>query len=429
MKISPARVAAFEVLVRIETERAFSSVLLPEFERGLDERDRRLCHQLTLGVLRQQIYLDRVIDHLATGKKIDTAIRVILRLALFQLTSLDKIPHHSAVNESVLLTQKAKKSSAKGFVNALLRRYLREGFQASYKDELERISVETSHPPWLIERWAASFGAEDAEKFAASNNEVPAVAFRYTGSITKQLEIDAFESDLVPGCFITERYSPALIEAAENGEIYLQDEGSQMVGSTIELLGAKTFLDVCAAPGSKATQIAAKALGTKALIVAGEFHSHRTRFLLENCRKQELDRVTVIQYDAETSLPFQDRSFDAVLVDAPCSGTGTIRHNPEIRYFLSPGDIDELSAKQRRILLNASKMVKDGGSLVYSTCSVESEENESVVEVLDSDTSFKRIRPSIAERFLAASDFGRTYPNQSRMDGFFIAKYERTGGN
>jgi 16S rRNA (cytosine967-C5)-methyltransferase len=170
-------------------------------------------------------------------------------------------------------------------------------------------------------------------------------------------------------------------------------------------------------------------LGTKAFIVAGELHSHRTRFLLENCRKQGLDRVAVVQYDAEASLPFDDRSFDTVLVDAPCSGTGTIRHNPEIRYFLSPTDIDQLSAKQRRILLNASKMVKDGGSLVYSTCSVEREENESVAEVLDADRSFRRVRPPISEKFLAADDFGRTYPKRGRMDGFFIAKYERSGSN
>src|SRR5688572_24924505 len=429
MKISPARVAAYEILLRIETERAFSSVLLPEFEKRLDERDRRLCHQPTLGVLRRQIYLDRVIDHLAAAKKIDTAIRVILRLGLFQLIDLDKIPPHSAVSESVLLVQKAKKSSAKGFVNAVLRRYIREGYEAKYEDGLERISVETSHPRWLIERWAASFGIEDAEKFAASNNEVPAVAFRYTNRSTRPLNVDAKGSDLVPGCFIAERYSPALIKAAEDGEIYLQDEGSQMVGSTIELSESETFLDVCAAPGSKITQIAAQAPGTNALIVAGELHTHRTRFLLENCRKQGMDRVAVVQYDAGTPLPFDERSFDAVLVDAPCSGTGTIRHNPEIRYFLSSADIDELSAKQRRILLNASKVVKDGGSLVYSTCSVESEENESVAEVFDSDPSFNRIKPSIAERFLAADDFGRTYPKRGRMDGFFIAKYERTGGN
>jgi 16S rRNA (cytosine967-C5)-methyltransferase len=425
MKISPARVAAFEVLLRIETERAFSSVLLPEFERNLAELDRRLCHQLTLGVLRQQIYLDRVIDHFTEGKKIDTAVRVILRLGLYQLDSLDKIPPHSAVSQSVLLVQRAKKSSAKGFVNAVLRRFLREGFTARYDDEIERISVETSHPRWLIERWAASFWIEHAEAFARSNNEIPPVAFRYANDSAKVPAINARKSEYVAGCFLADKYTSAIIEAAEKGEIYLQDEGSQIVGGTVALSESASFLDVCAAPGSKVTQIASRATGSDNLIIAGEFHAHRAAFLLENCRKQGLDRVSVVQFDAVTAIPFRERAFDAVLVDAPCSGTGTIRHNPEIRYFLSPADIKELSKKQRAILCNASKLVKKGGSIVYSTCSVENEENESVAAVLDADRSFKRVAPSVAGVFLADDGFGRTYPNRGRMDGFFIAKYVR----
>ncbi len=429
MKISPARVAALQVLLRIETERAFSSVLLPEVEADLEERDRRLCHQLTLGVLRRQIYLDRIIDHLAAGKKIDTAIRIILRLGLFQLIYLDKIPPHSAVSESVLLVQKAKKTSAKGFVNALLRRFIREGYDAKYSNDLERISVETSHPPWLIERWVAAFGTEAAEKFAASNNDMPAVAFRYVAADAENIAIGARESDLVPGCFIAERRDPALIDAAAKGDIYFQDEGSQMVGAAVTLSDKDTFLDVCAAPGSKATQIAANVQINGGNIVAGEIHSHRARFLLDNCRKQGQDQIAVVIYDAETDIPFEDRSFDVVLVDAPCSGTGTIKHNPEIRYFLSPDDIDELSAKQRRILRNASKLVRNGGTLVYSTCSVESEENEAVAQELDPDPAFERVPPSIPKEFLFDDGFGRTFPNAGQMDGFFVASFKRTGGN
>ena len=425
-KISPARTAAFEILLRIDKERAFSSVLLPDLEKKLDERDRRLCHQLTVGVLRRQIGLDRIIDHFAPGRKLDTAIRIILRLGLFQLIHLDKIPPHSAVSESVSLVQKAKKTSAKGFVNALLRCYLREGYQAVYEDDLERISVETSHPRWLIEKWAAAFGIREAEKFAASNNEVPKVAFRYTANATRDSGIGAHRSDFVPGCFIAERFSPPLLEAAERGEIYFQDEGSQMVGNSVEVPSSGTFLDVCAAPGSKASQIASKADGNAGMFVAGELHSHRARFLLENCRKQGLDNISVFQYDAETALPFAERSFDVVLVDAPCSGTGTIRHNPEIRYFLSQADIGGLSGKQRRILLNASKLVKNGGSIIYSTCSVESEENDLVVTVLDADDTFTRVRPPVAERFIATDGLCRTYPERGGMDGFFIAKYVRS---
>src|SRR5437899_5316405 len=150
MNISPARVAAFDVLMRIKTERSFSSVLLPIHEENLSLPDRGLCHELTLGTLRRQIFLDKIIDQFAKGKKLDTAVRIAIRLGLYQLTFLDKIPAHAAINESVNLVQKAKKSSAKGFVNALLRRATREPIVSDFVDDIERLSVETSHPRWLI---------------------------------------------------------------------------------------------------------------------------------------------------------------------------------------------------------------------------------------------------------------------------------------
>ena len=151
MKISPARIAAFDILLRVENDRAFSSVLLPAFEEGLSPADRGLCHELVLGTLRRQIYLDRAIDTLSHGKRLDIAVRVAVRLGLYQLLYLDRIPDHSAVNESVNLIQRAKKTSAKGFVNAILRRAVRELPAVNYADDLERLSVETSHPRWLLE--------------------------------------------------------------------------------------------------------------------------------------------------------------------------------------------------------------------------------------------------------------------------------------
>jgi len=159
MNISPARIAAFEILAKIETEKAFSSVLLPIYEEKLEAKDRALCHEITLGTLRKQIYLDRVIERLTNGKKLDAVVRVILRSAIYQLGFLDKIPAHAAINDAVNLVQKAKKTSAKGLVNASLRRYQREKIELSFTDEIERISVETSHPRWLIERWNNQFGA------------------------------------------------------------------------------------------------------------------------------------------------------------------------------------------------------------------------------------------------------------------------------
>lgn len=424
MKISPARVAAFDILKRIETERAFSSVLLPEYEASLSPKDRSLCHQLTLGVLRKQIYLDRIIDHFAGGKKIDVAVRVILRLGLFQLNFLDKVPDHSAVDESVNLVQQAKKSSAKGFVNAILRRSLREPFLSEYSDDIDRLSVETSHPRWLIEKWIAQFGAENAGAIAAANNQQPKMAFRLTAKSPQGLKFEGVQrSEIVESAFVVNRLTPEIADAAARGDIYFQDEGSQLVAQAVELPDGASFLDVCSAPGSKVSQIATRA---KDLIVAGDLYEKRVRFLKENCANQGADNVRIVQYDAEFALPFADESFDVVLVDAPCSGTGTIRHNPEIRYALAPGDFDELSRKQRRIMANASKLVKKGGSLIYSTCSLEIEENEAVAEdVLSGNGDFEKVRPSVPERFLRNDRYARTMPHRDEVDGFFIAAFNR----
>lgn len=428
MNISPARVAAFDILTKIEKERAFSSILLPELEQHLPPNDRGLCHQLTLGVLRKQIYLDRVIDHFASGKKIDSAVRISLRLGLYQLLFLDRIPDHSAVNESVNLAQRAKKSSARGFVNAVLRRSLRERYDPECTDEIERIAVETSHPRWLVERWIGRFGIEEAGKLAAANNEQPSAAFRFTLRAPANLRFEGSQpSETVPGCLIADSITSEMKAAAARGEIYFQDEGSQMVGNLVDLTPSGRFLDVCAAPGSKITQVAARCAGRDHLLVGGDVHSHRTRFLFANIRSQGVPHVDVIEYDAEVALPFADESFDVVLVDAPCSGTGTIRHNPEIRYFLQPGDINELSAKQRRILMNASKLVRNGGNLIYSTCSLEAEENEVVAQdFLAENPDFSKTGMKVPDRFVGDDGYARTVSHRDKMDGFFIGSFRRS---
>ncbi|MEO6051255.1 MAG: 16S rRNA (cytosine(967)-C(5))-methyltransferase RsmB [Pyrinomonadaceae bacterium] len=429
MKISPARTASFDVLLRIETERAFSSVLLPLFEANLSPVDRALCHELTLGTLRRQMYLDRIIDFFAAGKKIDTAIRITLRLALYQLFHLDKIPQYSAINESVNLVQRAKKTSAKGFVNAVLRRASREQVDLSFVDDLDRISVESSHPRWLIEKWVGDFGLNGSIKLAAANNEIPETAFRVIGDLSdegRRLIAASRTSDLIAGCYIVEKGEHQLSDLAEGGEIYLQDEGSQMVARSVEVPRDGRFLDVCAAPGGKSGLIAARAPNAR-LIAAGDLHGPRVEFLRENCRRQGAASVQVVQYDAQKSLPFADEVFDSLLVDVPCSGTGTIRRNPEIRYFLKPEDFSELPAKQLSILINASKLVRSGGTMIYSTCSLETEENEAVCKrFLAENIHYQSVAVNVPAKFLTDDGFARTWPQNDNMDGFFIAEFRRT---
>jgi 16S rRNA (cytosine967-C5)-methyltransferase len=430
MNISPARVAAFEILRKIELERAFSSVLLPLYEQRLSVKDRALCHNLTLGVLRKQIYLDKIIDFLV-GKKLDSAVRIILRIGLYQLLFLDKIPAYSAINESVNLVQKAKKTSAKGLVNAVLRRATREKIALNYTDEIERITVETSHPHWLIEKWREQFGLEEAEKIARANNETPNTVFRLTCKsdddtllILKKLGLEIAESEFVANAWKISSGSNEILRAyADDGKIYFQDEASQIVGQTVQIKDGESFLDVCAAPGSKTTQIANRNLSTENLQIAGDFYDHRVRTLKANCFRQGATSVNIVCYDAEQSLPFADEAFDCILIDAPCSGTGTIRHNPEIRYFLGAEDFEHLAAKQLKILQNASKNLKTNGSLVYSTCSMEREENEAVIEkFIAANDNFTKAAPNVAKQFLTAENYARTFPQRDETDGFFIAE-------
>ena len=425
-KISPSRIAAFEILRKIETGAAFSSILLPQYAENLAPNDRALCYQITLGVLRNKIYLDRLIEVLTKGKKTDPAIRTILEIGLYQLLYLDKVPDYSAINESVNLVQRAKKTSAKGFVNAVLRRATREIFDLKFSDETEKLSVETSHPRWLIEKWITNFGFEKTVDLAKANNEIPPICFRPTNNFSgdkNHFAENYKKSEFVDNCFIAEKFDEQLLELAAKNEIYFQDEASQMVGQTVELNDGEYFLDICAAPGSKTTQINSKfKIQNSKLSIAGDLYFSRVKFLQENCRKQGVDFVDFINYDAENSLPFADRSFDAILIDAPCSGTGTIRHNPEIRYFLQEKDFAELSGKQLRILENASKLVKSGGKLIYSTCSLEPEENEIVIEnFLKSNNEFEKITPLCPVRFLTDNGFARTFPSSDNMDGFFVS--------
>lgn len=420
-KISPARIAAFDVLYKIEADGGYSSILLPLVADTLKPRDRALCHEITLGVLRKMLALDRIIDQMARGKKLDTEVRIALRIGLYQLMFLDRVPDHSAIDESVSLAARAKKTSAKGLVNAILRNAIRNGVQPLYSDDGDKTSVETSHPEWLLERWGNQFGDDTAAKIAAANNSVPKMAFRLTkiGAGTS-IPTEAIQSSIVDGCFSVERVTPEVRELADKGLIYFQDEGSQLVGQITAHFPGGCLLDVAAAPGSKTTQIAST--GRFSTIVAGDLHMHRLSVLSDSCQRQGVDAVHLVQYNAENALPFADGSFDTVLLDAPCSGTGTIRHNPEIRYKLRESDIAELSSKQLKILNNASKLVAPGGRVVYSTCSLEREENEEVIDrFLLENEGWQKISPRVPAGLVTADGYIRTFPHQHETDGFFVA--------
>lgn len=412
MSIAPARRAAFDLLLRIERDGAYSSVLLPQFELSLQPLDRALCHEIVLGTLRTQLWCDAEINRLASAKKLDLEIRVILRMGMFQLARLDRVPPHAVINDAVELTRHARKSSASGMVNAVLRKFDREAPQARPARGEDSGFLDVSHPEWLLKRWGFQFGRDEALAIATANNIPIENSFRTVG-----------DGPLVE----TEDVGAAkLRELALEGQIYFQDKGSQLIGGAISLGPHDRFLDVCAAPGSKLTQIADRHRSGP-LIIGGDVHLSRVLQTKAAIQRQGLSRIPLAVYDATETLPFADGTFDSVLVDAPCSGTGTIRNNPEIRYRLKESDFVELSKRQSAILNEASRVIRSGGKLIYSTCSLEREEDETVAETfLSSHSNFTKVRPNVPSEHLTEDGFARTLPHRDSMDGFFIAVFEKS---
>ncbi len=443
--VSPARGAAFEILRRVEDEGSYAAPLLANVAETLRPEDRALCYELVLGVLRWQLWLDSLIEHYSGrgAERLDAPVRRALRLGLYQLRRLTRVPASAAVNESVNLAYHARLRSAAPFINGVLRRATREPTYDPTEgivDSIERIAVRTSHPPWLIGRWVAAFGAEEAEAFAASNNRIPSVAFRLNplrqesgaaATVVAQLKATGAKiskSRIAPGAWRVEGANGVLLRSlVEDGAIYLQDEASQLVAHALGACRGERVLDVCAAPGSKTTHLAALA-EDQAFVVAGDIHEHRLRVVGEAASRQGLQSIRRVAFDAAVGVPFAAGTFDRVLIDAPCTGTGTLRHNPEIRWRITPTDFAELAARQQGILAGAADAVRIGGLLVYSICSVEREENESVIkEFLRTHISFKQVPVKTSETLLVEGGAARTWPHKHDVDGFFIAALVRGG--
>lgn len=423
-EISPARLAAFNILQQVETG-AFSSILLAAEEPRLMTADRALVHELVLGVLRWQLFLDKIVEHFAKRRIEDPAVRIALRLGLYQLRFLTRIPASAAVNESVSLVRLARLSSATGFVNAVLRSAIREPDYDPAKDipdPLERISIRTSHPQWLIERWARSFGIQEAESFAEANNLVPPTAFRVVKVRANESEVlsklrsagaTVEPSRVAAGAWRVSGATALVRELSAAGELYLQDEASQRVAEVLDVKPNERVLDLCAAPGGKTTLMAGRA-EDNALIIAADRSATRMDTVISITNLHGLKSIKPLLLDAGEKLPFASNAFDKVLLDAPCSGTGTLRRNPEIRWRLTENDIGTFAENQRMFLANAAEVVTPGGRLVYSTCSVERVENEEVMEeFVARDDRFKLLTTE------------RTWPHRDGSDGFFIGVFER----
>ncbi len=441
MPISSARAAAFDILLRVHTQDAYASELLhSERLDRLDPADHRLATELVMGVLRWQSRLDAAIAPHSSRPlaKLDAQVLLALRLAAYQVMFLSRVPARAAINESVDLVKRAGKTSAAPFANAVLRKIAAAG--PSVPATLDcvnaaQLAEEFAHPLWLVERWAAHFGLEKSKAICRYDQQVPATCIRVESDDALR-ELSAEGITFAPGALLT---SARVVTAGDltqtrafrEGRVFIQDEASQLVAALVG--SGSRILDCCAAPGSKTAAIAAR--NPQAKIVAAELHPHRAELLRKRVRAANVEVVTgdVLQ------VPLQG-GFDRVLADVPCSGTGTLARNPEIKWRLRSGDLHELHAKQVAILSAALQQLAPGGRAVYSTCSLEPEENEAVVEevlaanqtvrLLDCHGELERLKESGE---LSADDVGtlasgpylRTLPGVQPCDGFFAAALRR----
>jgi 16S rRNA (cytosine967-C5)-methyltransferase len=405
--VTPARVAAFDILWRVATEDAFASNLLasPRYDR-LSREDHALAQELSLGVLRWQIQLDFFIERYARRPlgRLDPEVVIALRLGLYQLKFLLRIPPHAAINESVNLVKHRGKKSAAPLVNAALRAAQREegvdlnqATGAVLEGPLERLSVETAHPPWLLGRWVERYGEEDARDMALAGDSAPRAAFRFntrraSESQTRQWlaehNVAIRDSELTPGAAVIESGSLSpQSEPVREGWIYLQDEASQLVARLAAIrsnplrsrISSLKFLDLCAAPGGKTTLLASLS-PAESLVAAGDLRLHRLRTMKELSERLGVNNIPLVQFDAAAPLPFdQSDGFDVILLDAPCSGLGTLQRHPEIKLRMTEDRIAQLAELQKRLIVNAARHLCVGGLLVYSVCSTEPEEGEEVI--------------------------------------------------
>jgi 16S rRNA (cytosine967-C5)-methyltransferase len=435
--ISHARSAAFDILLRTERENSYASELLHSARySSLSAADHGLTTQIVLGVLRWRSRLDEAIAKTSSQplRQLDPEVLAALRMAAYQLFYLDRIPARAAIHESVELVKRARKKSAAGFVNAVLRKLSKTVAEpAKGLADPDSLARSFAHPGWLVARWSAQYGAEGAARICAYDQQAPPTAVRLRDGAAEQELRDAGIA-LSPGTLLSSARIVASGDitrtaAFREGRVVIGDEGSQLVGALVGQ--GSRILDCCCAPGGK-TSILADANPTS-VIVAVELHPHRARLTQKLVQQQN---VRVITADAR-KLPVS-AGFDRILVDVPCSGTGTLARNPEIKWRLKPEDFSDLQARQVAILESALKQLAPGGRLVYSSCSLECEENQEVIErALSAHFRVLEVRGELEK--LGSSDvltwcdlsalvegpFLRTIPGVQSCDGFFAAIIER----
>ncbi|MBQ3135537.1 MAG: 16S rRNA (cytosine(967)-C(5))-methyltransferase RsmB [Oscillospiraceae bacterium] len=438
-----ARRLALQTLCACERQGGWSDGVLKKqlAQAGLDSRDAALATQLCFGVVQNRILLDFYLSKFSNIplKRMESKVVYALRLGLFQMLFLTRIPHSAAVNSAVEMTRETSKNPrAAGMVNGILRALERNLDQLpliEQTDTVEYLSTLYSHPAWLVKLWLEELGKDETSALLAANNSAPAITAQVNTccisapALLARLSEQGVDAQLHPwlpgGLILRDTGSVEQLDSFRKGHFYIQDAASRLAVMAADARPGMQVLDACAAPGGKSFSLAV-AMENRGEVISCDLHPHKKKLIQAGADRLGLSVITPMTADAGQFRPeWQDR-FDLVVADVPCSGLGVIRKKPDIRYK-QPEPLDELPAVQRRIIENVANYVKPGGVLLYSTCTLLERENRQVVEhLLSADPRF------VPEPFTLPEPVGRVengmitlWPHRHGTDGFFFAKLRR----
>ncbi|WP_163150819.1 16S rRNA (cytosine(967)-C(5))-methyltransferase RsmB [Anoxybacillus sp. MB8] len=436
---------ALDVLIDIEKKRAYSNLSLHHVieTNELSAQDVALLTELVYGTIQRRDTLDYYLQPFIKGK-IELWVRLLLRLSLYQMVFLDRIPDRAVLFEAVEIAKRRGHRGIASLVNGVLRSIQREGLRSfdEIKDDFERLAVATSHPLWLVRRWVEQFGWDETKRMCEANNLPPEQTARVNAmrvtvdeaiARLKEEGIEAVSSSVVPIGIKMVKGNAAKTSVFQEGLVTIQDESSMLVAYALSPTETDVVLDCCAAPGGKTTHMAER-MNNKGRVVALDIHDHKVKLIEQQAKRLGLSNIEAKQLDSrQAHTQFAPETFDRILVDAPCSGLGVIRRKPEIKYAKNENDMAQLAAIQRNILRAVAPLLKRGGTLVYSTCTVDREENEQVIAAFLDEHPQYELDETLASRLPSSvapyvrHGMLQLLPHHVYSDGFFIATLKKKG--
>lgn len=434
-----ARQLAYHVLIDIQMSGAYANLALDKalLRSNLNIKDKRLATDLVYGCTKMQLHLDQIIGTYADLKRIDKKTLILLRMAVYQLTFMDKIPNHAAVNETVELAKMLKLHSDK-FINGILRNILRNDrlvvWPNKRKQKNQYLSKWYSFPQWMIDIWVKEYGFSDTEKLCAYFNEPAPTWIRVNTLKTsvdeviatlKEMKVEFKQHQDLPEALCLSSLQPVKQSLLfDEGKIIVQDLSSMLPATILQPQKDSCVLDMCAAPGGKTTQLSA-IMKNSGKIFACDLHPHRVQLIEENIKRLGIGNIECFAADATNLKENFVEYFDYILLDAPCSGLGVLNRRADLRWKVRKSALVEIEATQKKLLESAAKYLKSGGTMVYSTCTLNKKENElQIAHFLETHPNFELISFNCLNK-LCASGMETIYPFVDHSDGFFIAKIIR----